>query len=90
MITGLRIMNRLRKCSKQLKHAKAFLGGITSAKVSNYSKNPTKLNAIGFEMDKAQSWGMGFIENTKTSLLLAYKHSASICVIPAVEREQEV
>ena len=34
MITGLRIMSRLRKCSKQLQHAKAFLGAITVAEVS--------------------------------------------------------
>ncbi len=34
MIIDLRMMNRLRKCSKQLQHAKAFLGAITVAEVS--------------------------------------------------------
>jgi hypothetical protein len=55
MITGLRKMNRLRKCSKQLKHAKAFLGVITIAEVSYYIKNPTELNATGIEMNQVHS-----------------------------------
>ena len=90
MITGLRMMNRLRKCSKQLQHAKAFLGGITIAEVSYYIKNPTELNITGIEMDQAHSRGMSLMENTKSSLLLAYKHTAGIGGIAAVEREQEI
>ena len=87
MITGFRMMNRLRKCSKQLKHAKVFLGAITIAEVSYYIKSPTELNVTVIEMNQAHSWGMGLIENTKSSLLLAYKHAAGVGGIATVERE---
>jgi predicted house-cleaning NTP pyrophosphatase (Maf/HAM1 superfamily) len=55
MITGLRMMNRLQKCSKQLKHDKVHLGAITIAEVSYYIKSPTKLKATGMEMNQAHS-----------------------------------
>ena len=64
MITGFRMMNRLQKCSKQLKHDKAFLVAITITEVSYYSKNPTEMNATGIEMDQAHSRGMSLKENT--------------------------
>ena len=90
MITGLRMMNRLRNCSKQLQHAKVLLGAITIAEVSYYSKNPTEMNATVIEMNQAHSWGMGLIENIKAYLLLAYKHAAGVGGIATVEREQEI
>ena len=90
MITGLRMMNRLQKCSKQLKHDKVLLGAITIAEVSYYIKSPTKLKATGMEMNQAHSWGMRLKENTKSSPLLAYKHASGIGGIAAVEREQEI
>ena len=64
MITGLRMMNRLRKYLKQLKHTKAFLGAITITEVSYYIKNLTELNITGIEMDQAHSRGMSLKENT--------------------------
>jgi len=80
----------LRKCSKQLKHAKTFLGAIEITEVSYYSKNPTELNVTGMEMNQAHSRGMRLKDNIKSSLLLAYKHTAGIGGIAAVEREQEI
>ena len=58
------MMNRLRKCLKQLKHAKVLLGAITITEVSYYIKNPTELNITGIEMDQAHSRGMSLKENT--------------------------
>ena len=84
------MMNRLQKCSKQLQHAKVLLGAITIAEVSYYSKNPTELNVTGIEMNQAQSRGMSLKDNTEASLLLAYKHAASISGIAAIEREQQI